>query len=214
MQDIKQLLINKEIPYQYPEIISRIKTKASDKYYIDKFDFINLSSFVLAAKRWVKPLSDFIGNKKCLEIMAGKGVLSKCLSDFGTDIIATDDYSWKWHRNQQQRSGQVLKQDELWYDVENLDCLKSIEKYGSDAGFIICCHPPFGDESLYKSLIKMREINIQCRLIYVGEGRGGCHAEDKFFNEAVYIKDDIIFNYAANLYQSWSSLNDNVNLIK
>jgi len=213
MQKIKIKLLNKEIPYQYPGDMLKVMQPFKNNFYIDKFDFINISSFIPVSKRWVKPLSEFIGEKKCLEIMAGKGVLSKCLNDYGVDIIATDDYTWKWHRTQQNKDGEKLNRQELWYDVEELDCMESVDKYGSNTSFIICCCPPFGNDCLYYVLLKMRKINPQCMMIYIGEGKGGCHAEINFFTEAKYIKDNKDFNYIANLYQSWPLVDENINLI-
>lgn len=215
MQRIKTILLKKEIPDKYPENMSRIKLQSfKNTFHIDRFDFINLSSFALVSKRWVRPLAEYIGLKKCLEIMAGKGVLSKCLRDYGVDIIATDNYTWKWHRNSQNKNGKKLDHEELWFDVRDLDCVESIIKFGDKADYIICCWPPFRTSALYESLIKMREVNPECRLIYIGEGKKGCNAESRFFDEALYIKDDRGFNNAANLFQRWPQMDDKINLIK
>ena len=214
MQIIKTALLKREIPDEYPENISEIKLQSFKyNFYIDRFDFINISSFSLVSNKWVRPLSEYIGDKKCLEIMAGKGVLSKCLHDNGVDIIATDDYTWKWHRNRKNKSGQKLKLDELWYDVEDLNCLEAIDKYGGDSDYIICSWPPYGTKVLYKALLKMREIRPKSKMIYIGENKGGCNAEIRFFNEAVFINDDIKFNEIASLYQCWPQILDRMNLL-
>jgi len=216
MQDIRVKLLNKEIPDRYPPDMSRVMqpySKSPGSYYIEKFDFINISSFVPVSKSWARRLAVFLGKGKCLEIMAGKGVLTKCLKDFGTVIRATDDYSWKWHRSQRNKSGKRLSEQELWCEVEELDAVLSVEKYGGETDFIICCCPPFGDECLYDSLIKMRKINPKCKMIYIGEGRGGCHAEGKFFSAARFIKDDRDFNHVTSLYQNWPLIEDKLNLV-
>ena len=215
MQKIKKLLLKKEIPEEYPDDISKIKQNPfTDKYYIDRFDFINISSFALISKKWVAPLADYIGTKKCLEIMAGKGVLSKALHDCGVDIKATDNYTWKWHRSEQNKGGQTLNRDELWFDVEDIDCIEAITKYGGNTGFIICCWPPYKSDALYHALLKMRIVNLKCKLIYIGEEKGGCNAESRFFNEAVYVNNDDRFNLISRLHQSWAVFNDKIFLIK
>ena len=215
MQAIRSLLLKKEIPDCYPEDISSIaQLPFANKYYIDRFDFINISSFALVSKKWVKPLADYIGGKKCLEIMAGKGVLSKCLSDYGADITATDNFTWKWHRSKQEKAGRPLGHEELWYAIEDMDCVDSVIKYGSRIGFIICSWPPYRDNKLHEALLKMREINSECRLIYIGENRGGCTADENFFMEAKIIKDDAGFNYIAGNFQRWQSADDGIFLIK
>ena len=213
LQKNKMALLNKKIPCQYPKDMAKVMQPFKGKFYIDKFDLINISSFVPVSANWVKPLSAFIGDKKCLEIMAGKGVLSKALSDYGTDIRATDDYSWRWHRNRQNKDGEGLKREELWHNVEQLDCVESVSRYGRAVDFIICCCPPFGSDSLYCALLKMRKLNPNCMLIYIGEGKGGCHGEARFFNEAKFIRDNTAFNHAASLYQSWPLVYETVNLV-
>ena len=215
MQTIKKLLLKKEIPDEYPENISKVEYRsASDIYYIDRFDFANISSFALVTKKLAKRLAEYIGDRECLEIMAGKGVLSKCLSDCGVKITATDDFSWKWHRSRERKGGAAAKGDELWYDVENIDCVEAIEKYWRRAGFVICSWPPYEKDYLYKSLIKMRESNDECKLIYIGEGPGGCTADSSFFNEAKFILNDDGFNGIKKIYQSWYAMNDEIFLIE
>ena len=214
MQQIKSLLLNKKIPDEYPESISKIKPMELQKIYnIDKFDFINISSFALITKTWVKPLAEYIGDKKCLEIMAGKGVLAKALSDYGVEIIATDNYTWKWHRKRDKKEGQIVKSEELWCDVLNIDCLEAINKYGSGISYIICSWPPYESTDLHKSLLLMRKVNSACKLIYIGEGKGGCTAEDGFFNEARVITSDAQFNSISKLLRSWQGMYDKIQLI-
>jgi len=215
MQAIKQLLLEKQIPDDYPDDISIIVQQPfTGDFFIDRFDFINISSFALVSNRWAAPLADYIGGLKCLEIMAGRGVLSKALCDNGVNITATDDFTWKWNRTVENKKGELLNRDELWYGVEDLECVKSIEKYGGDVGFIICCCPPYRDLCTYNALMKMREVNPDCKFIYIGEGRGGCHAEAKFFKEARYITDDAAFNKIAQLYQDWAGMNDGIMLME
>lgn len=45
-------------------------------------------------KTFVHELSSMIGDKKCLEIAAGDGTLTKFLNESHSHCIATDDYSW------------------------------------------------------------------------------------------------------------------------
>ena len=215
MQEVKELLLKKEIPDRYPESIEKIRQDPyKNDYYVNRFDFINISSFALISKKWVVPLAEYISANKCLEVMAGKGVLSKSLYDCGVNIKATDNYTWKWHRSGQNKGGQRLSLDELWFGVENMDCIEAIIKYGANMDFIICCWPPYQSDALYHALIKMRDINPKCRLIYIGEGKGGCNAENRFFNEAVYINDDERFNDITRRFQKWAAIYDKISLIK
>jgi hypothetical protein len=69
------------------------------------------------------------------------------------------------------------------------------------------------DDSLYKSLLKMREVNKNCIMIYIGEGKGGCTASDEFF-EAIKIIKDSSFDDAVKDYQRWIGLHDRIMLVK
>lgn len=61
-----------------------------------RMPLIKYSSFILISKDWIKPFAEWIGQRKCLEIMAGHGMLSKALRDEGVNVIAvTDDFSWE-----------------------------------------------------------------------------------------------------------------------
>jgi hypothetical protein len=43
----------------------------------------------------ISGLADLIGQRKCCEIAAGDGTLSRFLMDKGVNVTATDDYSWE-----------------------------------------------------------------------------------------------------------------------
>ena len=132
--------------------------------------------------------------------MAGRGVLAKGLYDFGVNIIATDNFSWGWSSHY------------LWFDVKESDCITAIKEYGENIDFLICCWP-YMDDNMYNSLIEMRSQNPMSKLIYFGEGRGGCTANDKFFNVANFIYDNEVFNAASCFFQSWWKIHDGLFLV-
>src|SRR5699024_6074466 len=84
--------------------------------------FINNGMYAFVSWRWVKPFAKWIGERKVLEVMAGRGWLSHALRELNVNVIATDDYSWSYECG--------------WLppvtDVEELDAIKSVEKYGKD----------------------------------------------------------------------------------
>ena len=211
LSKIRSLLEEKKIPDKYPPEVSEYFLSHYIDQNISRTAFISLSSFALISKAWLKPLTEYIGKRKCLEIMAGSGMLSKGLSDFGVGIIATDDFSWKWDRGEENEES-TLEADNLWCHIENLDCEAAIEKYGAGVGYIICCWPPM-DESMCKALLKMRKVNPECNLIYIGEGPSGCNADDSFFEYATYIKGEAAFRRAADNFQRWHGIHDRLCLI-
>ncbi len=162
--------------------------------------FIEEVGYILISEDWIKPLARWLGDRPCLEIMAGSGRLSKELEKQGVKIKATDDFSWD----------KQLHIDSSY--VERLDCLKAIDKYGSQVKFIICSWP-YMDWKMYRCLLKMREVNPKCRLIYIGEDFGGCTADDDFFNvlEECNVQG---FKEAVSSYRRWEGIHDHILLIK
>ncbi|HEU5111349.1 MAG TPA: hypothetical protein VFT95_22640, partial [Micromonosporaceae bacterium] len=60
------------------------------------------------SKELIRALADMIGGRRCVEIAAGDGTLSRFLVAAGVDVVATDDHSWS-HRIAFPR--EVLRQD-------------------------------------------------------------------------------------------------------
>lgn len=161
--------------------------------------YIEQVGFVRITKNWVRPLSKWIGKRKCLEIMSGSGALTYALKEEGVLIKATDDFSWN-------------KPFKPWIQVENIDCIAAIEKYGREVDFIMCSWP-YMDDTAYRALLKMREVNPKCRMIYIGEGNCGCTADENFF-EAIYIDNVKGFEEAVKKFTQWEGMHDYPLLVK
>ena len=59
----------------------------------------------------------------------------------------------------------------------------------------------------------MREVNSFCKMIFIGEGYGGCTASDEFFDIIVEIEDET-FSDAIKEYKQWWGIHDYPQLIK
>ena len=164
--------------------------------------YIGAFGFPLFAENWVKPLARWLGDRPVLEIMAGSGYFSYALQKYGCKVKATDNYSWK-------ENFSLMNE---YIQVENIDCLDAIRKYGKDVKFILCSWP-YMDNKANECLKLMRKVNPKCRMIYVGEELSGCTANDAFFNnlEECYIKG---FDDAVSNYRRWQSIHDDIKLIK
>lgn len=158
-------------------------------------------SFPIVTKEWITPLAKWIGNRKCLEIMAGKGVISSALKGENVDIIATDNYSW---RN--------FNFTDMWCDVENIDAIEAIEKYGANVDIVIMswCYM---DDTGYNALLKLREVNPNAMMIYIGEGMGGCTGSDALYETMEEIQDED-FEQIYSKFFSWNGIHDRLYLIK
>lgn len=189
-------IINKEIP----EDISP-KVSQSFNAFLLREHAIRHMGYALVTKRFARDLAKYIGDNKCLEIMAGRGCLSKALKDEGVDIITTDDYSWS----------NKFNMHDTWTDVEEIHCLDAIMKYGEDVSYIICSWIPYNNIIGYEALRLMSEINPNCKMIVIGEGEGGCTADDRFFEnlEEIDIQEDFMYSL-----RRWNGIHDYVSVVK
>lgn len=140
----------------------------TDFYKVNPRDFCTKRGlWTVIDRQWTKQLSKWIGKRKFLEIMAGGGWLSKALSEYGTKIIATDDYSWD------NDSHPLMKRV---YNVIPSHSLEAITTYQTD--ILLCSWPPYADEAMYRAA---RLWGNKKPIIMIGEGYGGCNATDEFF---------------------------------
>ena len=171
-------LQQREIPEAYPPADGQHQLKEESLQI--RGQLLSVCGYCLLAYEWLRPLAAWIGNRKCLEIMCGSGALSYGLQSCGVDIRATDDFSWdKEHSTAWFRNG--------WTTLEELPALDAIETYGREVSFVICSWP-FLSEDCYHALIKMREVNPDAQMIFIGEWRGGT-ASDSFFDAAELVED-------------------------
>ena len=207
LEDNYKILCSGNIPKSYIEgpLLRSLPSSISVDGQIVQFDYwrkkyITEFGFPLFAEDWVKPLAKWIGDRPCLEIMAGTGFFTYALSKYGCKVKATDNYSWN----------KTFKK--TWGNVENLDCIDAIKKYGKFIKFVICSWP-YMDDMAYKSLLTMYEINPKCRMIYIGEEYGGCTADDSFFDHSEFQHIEG-FDNAVCSYRCWEGLHDFIWLMK
>ena len=185
---------NKQIPESYPK--EMVRNLHMDRMSL-RSDFIKTIGFTLISNDWIKPLSQWVGKRKCLEVMAGSGSLSFALQQQGVDIIATDNFSWEGSSNWNDN-------DNYWTEIENIDAIEAVEKYGKDIDIIIVSWP-YMDDTAYRILHTMRKVNSNCIMIYIGEGMGGCTANDEFFENIQEIEDEEFEKTRSEFKQWWGN---------
>lgn len=172
-----------EIPDTFPDLEAdlNIFSTRSDYSYEDRVysyqarnEYTSRCGFAIISKEWIQPLVKFIGKDKCLEIMGGSGLLSKALKDEGVNVICTDNLSWEDSKTEWKNH---------FTEIENLDCVEAIEKYGKDVKYIIMSWAPYQGKESALAYKKMKEVNPDAVMIYIGEDQGGCTACDEFFEE-------------------------------
>lgn len=103
-------------------------------------------------------------NKKIVEIGAGSGYWAHMLTQYGMEVKAFDDKSWKF--------------DKSFYKVE-LGGPLSASEFPDHT--LMLCWPPYGTP-MAADCVKYYTGDY---LIYLGEGTGGCTGDDDF-HEALY----------------------------
>jgi len=73
--------------------------------------------------------------------------------------------------------------------------------------------PPYSNDIAIKVLKKMRMVNPDCMMVYIGEGKSGCTANDEFFSLIEEIEDESFYRVKTE-YQNWSWIHDKPFLIR
>lgn len=96
------------------------------------------------SSRLIKELSGIIGRRPCLEIAAGDGTLSRFLKQRGTQITASDDYSW---------------QHSIPYPewVKKMDAREALSQYSPEV--VICSWPPAGN-AFERQIFRTRSVQL------------------------------------------------------
>ncbi len=135
-----------------------------------------------------------------LEVGCGLGTLACGLRKHGVNVIAVDNFK-------RFAFGSSFSVDNAWIDdIINMDQVDAVEKYCSDVDFIIASWPECNND-ITRVLTTMRTINPKTRMIYCGEGYGGCTATDEFFEVVGDISITSMKN-TNNSYRKWYNMYD------
>jgi len=194
-----------EVPERYPaETIASFEDKQGldEAFMVVRDEIVKASGYAVLTMSWLRPLAEWIGGRRCLEVMAGCGSLSKCLFNLGVDVICTDSYGWA--------DKAATWFETPWIPVERLDAVAAIRKYGSERDIVICSWP-YMDDSCYQALLAMRESNPDALMLYIGEPANafgaGATADDAFFRTAVPVLNES-FERAVSNYMTCYVLHD------
>jgi predicted nicotinamide N-methyase len=179
------------IPETYKEAYS-IPHRLRDAY-------IPFMGFCLLNKKYLDELSNFLKDKKVLEVMAGNGILSTLLKERGVNIISTDIAPGDGN------SYELINVFDK--DIETLDAVSAIRKYGKDMDYVIMSWPPYDEPYATEVMQAIKEVNDNIIVIYIGETEGGCTADYRFF-EMVDLIIDEKFKSVQREYSSWSFIHD------
>jgi hypothetical protein len=125
--------------------------------------------WAIVDRRWTAELAQWLGARRVLEIMAGRGWLAKALTLHGIQVSASDDGSW---------AGRQASLTPLC-EVQPLDALAAVYTLGEQAEVLLVSWPPAGDPALCQVAAAW---GGDRPIVYLGEGRGGRNAPAAFFD--------------------------------
>ena len=162
----------------------------SRRDYDDKRDtFATRFSWAIPDKSVINKIVKFAAGEKILEIGCGKGLWAGLLRASGAYVTATDSGTW----------GEFNQTTTFIDDIKLKNNKESVDIY-KDHNVLMLIWPPYDTD--------MAEIALDTftgnKVIYIGEGDGGCTANDKFHREleSNWTKKS---NY---LIQTWPSIRD------
>ncbi len=115
----------------------------------------------------VEKIKDFVGGDSVLEIGSGYGMWAKIMQEAGISVTPTDYY--------EKRQGWVPSK-KSFTDVEDVEAVQALNKYGG-YNVLMMVWPPYADPMASDAIKSF----AGSKLIFVGEGNGGCTANDDFF---------------------------------
>lgn len=151
---------------------------------------------------FIKKLSEFIGNEKALEIMAGNGYISQGLRNLDKTVYATDNLAWT-------KENQTGKKPVT--EVEALDALSAIEKYQDQVKYVIMSWSPDKDPIDQQVLAAIRNSDHNLKLIVIGEKDGATNSKE-FWQQANYIEPETTKKLNQH-HQPFDLINDQLYLI-
>lgn len=194
-----------EVPERYPPetiVDAEIGHGLDEGFFAVRDDIIRASGYTILTMEWLRPFAEWIGSRRCLEVMSGCGSLSKCLQDLGVDIICTDSYEWS------KKAAQWFETP--WTAVEKVNAVDAIRKFGAQIDIVICAWP-YMDDSCHQALLAMRKVNPRAQMVYIGEppswDGAGATANEEFFKDAIPVEDESFETAVAN-YISCCLLHD------
>lgn len=166
-------------------MLTRVNDWVKRDKYITKYGFALPNDEAIAKITNLSPI---------VEVGAGSGYWSKLSHENGCDIIATDDYSGEYSFKMADH-----------FSVENIDAVSAVEKYPDRN--VLMIWPSLGDNWARECIENIKSGNY---LIFIGEGEGGCVANDEFFE---YLIENFEFMEYIEIPQ-WPLIHDFMNIYR
>ena len=132
---------------------------------------ITEEGFPIITVECLDKLVQHIGKKTVFEVGAGTGYLARLLHDRGVNITAIDSQNGSYTRQQWWENDNVH-----YFPIEKLD-VTTLQELPGD--IVLMSWPCYESDFAYEVARRLRPGQ---QLIYQGESKGGCCANDRFFD--------------------------------
>lgn len=189
------------IPDKMPKEEGKGLFSLSFEELMKREEYVNQGMYGFVSWKWILPFVEWLGERKCLEVMAGRGWWSYALEQKGVSVHATDNFSWH-------EQGRFNILNDTLVNMEKLDAVEAVRKYGKDVDVVLMSWP-YMDNTAYKVIKALYKVNPKAIVVYIGERMGGCTASDAFFANFEEIYDASFVNVQRN-YETWAALHDDI----
>lgn len=165
--------------------------------------YIRQYGFYIVSEGFIENTVNYFGKSKILEVGAGSGFLSACLQNAGVDITPTEAHLTDNHFGFKKIYTEIIEEDSVKYLKNNKDKFDTI----------LMSWPNYSSKFAYNIVKNMTSGQT---LIYIGEGYGGCTADDKFFEYME--KHAEVLEHETNKFNessfSWAAIHDHVKIFR
>ena len=129
--------------------------------------FTNRFSWAIPTEEAIAAIKEHLDGRRLLEVGAGLGLWARLLSEAGVTVIATDLKQSPAHAD--------FETQQVWFPVEQRGAVSAVRRH-RECEALMLCWPPYNKLMAASAL---KEFHGD-RLVYVGEGAGGCTGDDAF----------------------------------
>jgi len=163
--------------------------------------YTKFCSWPIVTDEWISSIAELLRGKKCIEIMAGNGLISHALQIHGVDIMPYDNFSWE----------SCMRYTTV-YEMDAITCADTLK-----FDYIVCSWPPCGETDICMVLKKMHYKNPNAKMIYIGEALDGITACDQFFKMTSEINkgnDARLIDEANRNFKRFYAIHDRIHLLQ
>jgi len=139
--------------------------------------FTNRLAWAIPSRPAVTAICEFAGSDLILEVCAGLALWAALIRGSGGNIVATDSFT-----------SHGTSSEKAFLDVVHMDAVSAVLAY-PDSQVLFLCWPGYAESYAGDALEEFQGD----RVVFIGEGRDGCTADDRFFDLLAQFWEEVDF---------------------